>query len=85
MGHAQHPDPANPDLTPAQRDSVAKANNIDNSDIDFIDFKGKLVINYCWGNQVGKEFIAEAEYAGTTAQYLEGWFPAKPAAVAPGK
>ncbi len=67
----------NPDLTPTQRDNVAKARDIDNSDIDFIDYKGKLIINYCWGNQVGKEFIAEAQYAGTSGQYLEGWFPAK--------
>jgi hypothetical protein len=65
----------NQKLTPEQRANVAKANNIDNSDIDFIDFNGKLVINYCWGNQVGKEFIAEAEYAGTSAQYLRAWFP----------
>jgi len=64
-------------LTAEQRENVAKARDVDNSDIDFIDYKGKLVINYCWGNQVGTEFIAEAEYAGTSAQYLEGWFPAK--------
>lgn len=65
----------NQKLTPEQREKVAKANDIDNSDIDFIDFNGKLVINYCWGNQVGKEFIAEAEYAGTASQYLRAWFP----------
>lgn len=65
----------NQKLTPEQREHVAKANNIDNSDIDFIDYNGKLIINYCWGNQVGKEFIAEAEFAGTSTQYLEAWFP----------
>ena len=62
-------------LTEAQRAKIAKAGNRDNSDLDFCEFNGKLIINYCWGNQVGTEFIAEAEYAGTAAQYLEGWFP----------
>lgn len=66
---------ANPKLTPEDRAKIAGAQNRDNSDIDFIDHKGKLVINYCWGNQVGKEFIAEAEFAGTTGQYLQAWYP----------
>jgi hypothetical protein len=58
-----------------ERDKIAKATDCDNSDIDFCDFNGRLLINYCWGNQVGSEFVAEAEYAGSTAQYLESWFP----------
>jgi len=41
----------------------------------FCEFNGKIIINYCWGNQVGTEFIAEAEYAGAAAQFLSGWFP----------
>ncbi len=67
---------ANPRLTPEQRDHIAKAADVNNSDIDFCEFHGRLIINYSWGNQNGVEFIAEAEYAGTTAQFLEGWFPA---------
>ncbi|MCP4450012.1 MAG: hypothetical protein GY809_01005, partial [Planctomycetes bacterium] len=43
-------------------------------DIDFCEFNGRLIINYSWGNQGGTEFIAEAEYDGTSAQFLEGWF-----------
>jgi hypothetical protein len=66
---------ANPKLTGAQLEKIAKARDYDNSDVDFCEYNGKLVINYCWGNQVGTEFIAEAEYAGTVAQFLEGWFP----------
>jgi hypothetical protein len=66
---------ANPKLTADQRAKIAKAHNRDNSDIDFCEYRGKLVINYCWGNQVGTEFIAEGEYAGNEAQFLKEWFP----------
>jgi hypothetical protein len=66
---------ANPRLTPKQRNHIAKAADVNNSDIDFCEFNGRLIINYSWGNQGGTEFIAEAEFDGTTAQFLEGWFP----------
>jgi alpha-L-fucosidase len=66
---------ANPRLTDAERAKVATAQDINNSDIDFCDYCGRLIINYSWGNQQGVEFLAEAEFNGTTAQFLEGWFP----------
>lgn len=62
-------------LTAEERDHVAKAKDSNNSDIDFCEFNGKLLITYSWGNQNGTEFIAEAEYAGTASQFLSGWFP----------
>lgn len=46
-----------------------------NSDIDFCEFGGRLVINYSWGNQQGIEFLAEAVYEGTEASFLRAWFP----------
>jgi beta-xylosidase len=67
---------ANPKLTTAQRDKIAKALDRDNSDIDFCEFGGKLIINYCWGDQIGHEFIAEAGYASSETQFLEACFPA---------
>ncbi|MBI4328154.1 MAG: alpha-L-fucosidase [Chloroflexi bacterium] len=67
---------ANPKLTAAERERVAKAVNLNNSDIDFCEFKGRLVINYSWGNQQGVEHLAEAVYEGTEAPFLRGWFPA---------
>jgi hypothetical protein len=70
---------ANPRLTEEQRARVAKSTNRNNSDIDFCEFNGTLIINYSWGNQAGIEFLAEAEFAGTQAQFLTGWFPAMPA------
>ncbi|MCL5097707.1 MAG: alpha-L-fucosidase, partial [Candidatus Omnitrophica bacterium] len=68
---------ANPNLTDTQRELIARAINLNNSDIDFCEYKGRLVINYSWGNQQGVEFLAEATYDGTQAQFLKGWFPEK--------
>jgi hypothetical protein len=66
---------ANPKLTAAQRARVATAVDINASDIDFCEYKGKLRITYCWGNQRGIEHLGEAIYEGTEANFLKGWFP----------
>jgi hypothetical protein len=66
---------ANPGLSAAQRQRIATAVNVNNSDIDFCEYRGKLVINYSWGDQQGVEHLAEAEFDGTEAQFLQGWFP----------
>ncbi len=66
---------ANPRLTPAERQRIATATNINNSDLDFCEFQGRLIINYSWGNQQGVEHLAEAVYEGTEKQFLRGWFP----------
>ena len=66
---------ANRNLSEEIRQKVAKAENCNNSDIDFCENNGRLIINYSWGNQQGTEFLAEATYAGTTEQFLKGWFP----------
>ncbi|MFA6241151.1 MAG: hypothetical protein WC655_09490, partial [Candidatus Hydrogenedentales bacterium] len=55
---------ANPKLTEEQRQYIAGARNKNNSDFDFCEFNGKTVINYSWGNQEGKEFLAQARYDG---------------------
>lgn len=65
----------NQQLTEAERAEVTKAQDSNNSDIDFCEFKGRLIINYSWGNQQGVEFLGEAEYQGTLPQFLTGWFP----------
>jgi len=54
---------------------IAVAENWNNSDIDFCEHNGRLIINYSWGNQLGTEFLAEAYYEGTSEQFLKGWFP----------
>ncbi|NQT21598.1 MAG: hypothetical protein HQ592_17975 [Planctomycetes bacterium] len=65
---------ANTNLTPEQRDRIATAKNINNSDIDFCEHNGRVIINYSWGNQEGIEHLAEAVYEGTLEQFLTGWF-----------
>ncbi|MBP7051296.1 MAG: hypothetical protein KBE65_09800 [Phycisphaerae bacterium] len=72
---AQDKQIANPQLTDEQRQRIAKARNINNSDIDFCQYEGRLVINYSWGNQQGEEFLAAAVYDGTVEDFLQGWFP----------
>jgi len=59
------------------KQNINIAENCNNSDIDFCEYKGELIINYSWGNQRGKEFLGEAVYHGTQEQFLKGWFPDK--------
>ncbi len=66
---------ANPRLSKQQRERVERAKDCNNSDIDFCDFQGKLIISYSWGNQKGEEFLGKAVYGGNTAQFLKAWFP----------
>ena len=66
---------ASQNLTPAQRERISKAVNLNNSDIDICEHEGRLVLNYSWGNQQGVEHLAEAVYLGTLEQFLRGWFP----------
>ena len=62
-------------LTRELKDKIKKSEDINNSDIDFCEYKGRLFINYSWGDQDGTEFLAEACYNGTMEQFLKGWFP----------
>lgn len=66
---------ANQDLSAEQRERIARAVNINNSDVDLCDYKGKTVIYYSWGNQQGNEFLAEAVYDGELNDFLLGFFP----------
>lgn len=66
---------ANPNLTREQRERVRTATNLNNSDIDFCEHRGRVVITYSWGNQQGVEHLAEARFDGTEADFLRGWFP----------
>jgi pimeloyl-ACP methyl ester carboxylesterase len=68
---------ANAKLNGDQRARIANAVNLNNSDIDFCEWQGRLVLNYSWGNQQGVEHLSEAAYDGTEAQFLRGWFPGK--------
>ncbi|MCC6232690.1 MAG: hypothetical protein IT580_08595 [Verrucomicrobiales bacterium] len=69
--------PAASSFTEAQRKRLAEAVNLNNSDIDFVEWQGRLAITYSWGNQLGVEHLAEAVYDGTEEQFLRGWFPVR--------
>ncbi len=61
-------------FTPEQLEYIRTAINCNNSDVDLCDFGGKTVILYSWGNQLGKEFLAEAEYDGSMDEFLHSFF-----------
>ena len=67
---------ANPKLTADQRAKITRAVDLNNSDVDLCEFRGKTIITYSWGNQQGTEFLAEAVYDGSLASLLEGLLPA---------
>jgi hypothetical protein len=66
---------ANSKLTADQRTVISHATDINNSDIDLCEYRGKTVIFYSWGNQQGREFLAEAVYDGGLSSFLRGFFP----------
>jgi len=61
-------------FTGEQLDYIAHAVNCNNSDFDMCDYNGKTVITYSWGNQLGKEFLALAEYDGTQEEFVKSFF-----------
>ena len=64
-----------PDKFSAEQLSFIRgAVDCNNSDIDLCEFNGKTVILYSWGNQLGKEFLAEAEYNGPMDEFLKSFF-----------
>jgi hypothetical protein len=48
---------ANGSFTAEEQKTIASAEDINNSDIDFVEFGGKVMIYYSWGNQKGIEFL----------------------------
>lgn len=66
--------PVSDALTEDELARIAGAVNINNSDIDFCEFQGKVIINYSWGNQLGVEHLAEAVFEGSLREFLMGWY-----------
>lgn len=48
--------------------------DINNSDIDFTEFGGQVVIYYSWGNQRGEERLAHAVWDGTLSDWLRACY-----------
>lgn len=53
---------------------ITSSLNTNNSDVDLCDWNGKTVILYSWGNQLGNEFLAVAEYDGSMREFFESFF-----------
>ena len=82
--------PGNPVLTPGPEDQVCApgvefapkiqgmrltyAHNINNSDIDMCEWKGKVYITYSWGNQFFNDNLAYAEFDGTEKELCESFW-----------
>jgi hypothetical protein len=66
---------ANLKLTGDQRQKIGGAVDLNNSDVDFCEFRGRTIITYSWGNQQGTEFLAGAVYEGSLESLLKGFFP----------
>ncbi len=80
----------NPLFMPSEDDRIISPNAIDlsdelkekirtgfissNSDVDMCDWNGKTLFTYNAGNQLGFYFLAEAEYDGCVADFLESNF-----------
>ncbi len=63
-----------PFITPEEREAIAKALDINNSDMEICEFNGRTIIYYSWGNQLGTDFLAEACYEGSMKDFLHGFF-----------
>jgi hypothetical protein len=63
------------EFTAGERERIATALDVNNSDFDFCEFEGRTHIVYSWGNQHGVEHLATAVYDGPLDEFLRGWFP----------
>ena len=62
------------DLSPELIHAIRTGFISSNSDIDLCEWKGKTLLSYNVGNQLGFYYMAEAEFDGTVDDFLEGYF-----------
>ena len=65
---------ANPHLSIKDRERIAAAWDINNSDMEVCEYLGRTLIYYSWGDQLGHEFLAEAWYEGPVHDFLRSFF-----------
>ena len=54
---------------------IAQGEDINDSDIDFVDVNGSVYITYSWGNQQTAEFLGAAQVTETTTdKWLQSYF-----------
>ena len=62
------------DFTAAELREIASATDINASDLDMCEWKGKLVCFYSWGNQRGREYSALATADCAEREFCESFF-----------
>ena len=62
------------ECTSSLKERIAKAENINASDMDMCEYKGKLELVYSWGNQRGMEFLSRAQADMTEKDFCEYFF-----------
>ncbi len=62
------------DITDEMREEIKTMYNSNESDPDFCEYNGKVIIDYAPGNQMSYGYICEAEYDGTLRELLENFF-----------
>lgn len=62
------------DIDDELREKIATAFAVCDSDYDLCDYKGKTVISYNVGNQLGFAYIAQAIYDGSSDDFFEAFF-----------
>ena len=61
-------------FTPEQLGTIAKAVNINASDMDMCEFQGKTIVSYSWGDQRGHEFLALGSIDSTEREFCFSCF-----------
>lgn len=64
----------NPFLSLHEQDRIARGIDINNSDLELCEFNGRTIMYYSWGCQCGVEFLAEAAYEGSMADFIHSYF-----------
>ncbi len=62
-------------LTDAEKEYILETPDVNNSDVDMCELNGKTYFVYSWGIQLGKEFIAWAEYDGPLDEFFASFYP----------
>ncbi|MDA0836091.1 MAG: hypothetical protein O2955_09670 [Planctomycetota bacterium] len=65
----------NPQINAEQQQRIAQSPNTNVSDMDLCEFGGEVIFYYSWGSQRGIEYLAEARYTGTLAEFLQAYYP----------
>jgi len=61
-------------FTEEEKRWILNSLDTNNSDVDLCEYNGKTIILYSWGNQMGREFLAYAEFDGAMNEFFKSFF-----------